>query len=56
MFPDLKLVNTLQSGDYFGEISIIKNLSRNATIFTSCESHFLTLGRNAFKKYFLRHF
>lgn len=56
MFPKLELLNTLKSGDYFGEVSIIKDAKRNASIFTSCESHFLTFTSNAFKKYLLRHF
>ena len=56
MLPNYEVLNILCSGDYFGEVSIIKNTKCHETIFTTCETHFLTFTSNAFKKYLSRHF
>ncbi|HEY4491515.1 MAG TPA: cyclic nucleotide-binding domain-containing protein, partial [Acidobacteriota bacterium] len=39
----------LEDGDYFGEISLLKNVPRNATIRTVTASVMLTLHREIFQ-------
>lgn len=41
-------INTLETGDYFGEIALIKNLPRNASIYTCIPCIFLTLTQQKF--------
>lgn len=47
---DNKLVNTLHDGDYFGEIAIIADTKRTATVRSSTECSTLKLSTKAFKE------
>ncbi len=42
-------IATLEDGDYFGEISLIRNVPRNATIRTIAPSMMLTIHRDIFQ-------
>lgn len=35
MFPDMLILNTLEPGSYFGEISILSNSPSSASIYTT---------------------
>jgi CRP-like cAMP-binding protein len=47
---DDKLVNTLHDGDYFGEIAIIADTKRTATVRASTDCSTLKLSTKAFKE------
>ena len=46
---DQQLLSVLEDGDYFGEVALLDNAVRTATVTTLTPSLFLTLGRDAFQ-------
>ncbi len=44
--PGFKVVKEMKSGDSFGELALMSNAKRNATIITSTDTHFLLIGKS----------
>ncbi|KAL4448756.1 hypothetical protein ABPG74_012845 [Tetrahymena malaccensis] len=49
-FPTLKLVHTFNSGESFGDIALITNERRTATLICKEDTHFLTLTKEGYEQ------
>ncbi|EGR32222.1 hypothetical protein IMG5_091700, partial [Ichthyophthirius multifiliis] len=49
-FPDFVLAKTFYEGEYFGEISLLTQQERTATIIARQDSHFMVLNKKGFNK------
>ena len=45
-FPNFKVVKEMKAGESFGELALISNAKRNATIITNEDTHFLLIGKH----------
>ncbi|KAL4466825.1 hypothetical protein ABPG74_010422 [Tetrahymena malaccensis] len=50
-FPDFDILAKLESGASFGEVALRDSVPRTATAICSGETHFITLKRDAFKRF-----
>ncbi|KAL4456521.1 hypothetical protein ABPG74_000628 [Tetrahymena malaccensis] len=51
-FPDFKAVKQIGPGESFGEIALMTNKGRTATIFLKEDTHFMSLSKEGFNKVF----
>ena len=46
--PNFVVVKTLKSGESFGELALISNSRRNATVVAARDCHFLLIGKHSY--------